>query len=1191
MTDRVILVTILCALLGGAASHTTAAQAVPAKANLDLSSSPTLYVVGYAHLDTEWRWEYPQVIDEYLPKTMRNNFALIEKYPHYVFNFSGANRYRFMKEFYPEEFARIKRYVAQGSWFPAGSSVEEGDVNAPSPESLFRQILYGNNWFRKEFEIASDEYMLPDCFGFPASLPTILAHAGVKGFSTQKLAWGSSAYAGGAESSERTPQGTPFNVGVWTGPDGRGVLAALNPGPYSSEILSDLSKPLSSPLPDRALTAAQQQMDLVSKESVDAERKHQFGQQEVQQFLEMRAQIGAIADEERRAELTRYQQDWAARVLNNGRVAGLFADYRYYGVGDRGGSPDEASVQRIEAIVTGGKAGLPPEDSMAYRGEPQPEWPVRSVGTGPVHVVSATADEMFKDITPEQAAKLPQYTGELELTNHSAGSLTSQAYHKYWLHKEELLADAAEKSSVAADWLGARRYPLERLNEAWMLLLGGQFHDLAAGTATPRAYEFAWNDDAIAMNQFTGVLTSATEGIAAALDTNTDGVPLVVYNALNVPRDEVVEASLETSASLPDTVSVIGPDGRSVPTQVSAGKLIFVAHAPSTGYAVYSVRRGVEATPHASELWVTLTTLENRYYHITINDDGDIASVWDKQLNKELLAEPLRLAITYDNPQQYPAWNMDWEQLHASPRAYVQGPAVVRIVEQGPARIAVEVSRETAGSKFVQTVSLATGEAGRRVEIANSIDWNTRESNLKAVFHLTASNQMATYDLGLGTIERPDAEPSKFEVPTHQWIDLTDATGIFGATILTGAKLGSDKPDHHTIRLTLLRTPGTRGGYSDQATQDLGHHDFIFGLAGHAEDWRAGQTDWLGERLDAPMMVFETAKHAGVLGREFSMLRVSSPRVRVLALKHAEQSQELIVRLAEMDGRPQRNVHIALAGPIESAREVNAQEQPVGTAELSNGELVASFTAYQPRTFAITLKPVHDSAPTTNWRAVTVPFNLSAVSASGSNSAQGMDGEGNMLSAESLPARIPFDGIEFQLGSLGNGANNALVARGETIRLPDGDYNRIYLLAAAVHGDQKAEFHVGSQAHALDIEDWSGFIGQWDDRQWKSSQRIEPGAFGPGAAPQIDHYAEMTGIVPGYLKPAELAWYADRHHDAKGKNVAYAYSYLFGYMVDLPAGTRTITLPDNSNIRIFAMTVANADPQTRRSVPSAPLIK
>ena len=81
--------------------------------------------MAYAHLDTEWRWEYPQVIQEYLTKTMRNNFALFEKYPHYIFNFTGANRYRLMKEYYPSDFERLKQYVATGRWFPAGSSMEE----------------------------------------------------------------------------------------------------------------------------------------------------------------------------------------------------------------------------------------------------------------------------------------------------------------------------------------------------------------------------------------------------------------------------------------------------------------------------------------------------------------------------------------------------------------------------------------------------------------------------------------------------------------------------------------------------------------------------------------------------------------------------------------------------------------------------------------------------------------------------------------------------------------------------------------------------------------------------------------------------------------------------------------------------------------------------------------------------------
>lgn len=231
----------------------------------DLSKEPTLYAVGYAHLDTEWRWEYPQVIDQYLRHTMEDNFSLFQKYPHYIFNFSGANRYRLMKEYFPADFARVDQYVQEGRWFPAGSSMEEGDVNAPSAEAIIRQVLYGNEWFRHEFHRTSAEFMLPDCFGFPSSLPTILAHAGVKGFSTQKLTWGSSANAGGPDSIEDTPEGTPFNVGVWTGPDGETVVAALNPGAYSGDITTDLSQPLPPLPPNPAVAEVQKQMGEVQQ--------------------------------------------------------------------------------------------------------------------------------------------------------------------------------------------------------------------------------------------------------------------------------------------------------------------------------------------------------------------------------------------------------------------------------------------------------------------------------------------------------------------------------------------------------------------------------------------------------------------------------------------------------------------------------------------------------------------------------------------------------------------------------------------------------------------------------------------------------------------------------------------------------------------------------------------------------------
>ncbi|MCU1301136.1 MAG: glycosyl hydrolase 38-like [Candidatus Sulfotelmatobacter sp.] len=1131
----------------------------------DLSKQPTLYVVGYSHLDTEWRWEYPQVIDEYLRKTMEDNFKLLDKYPHYIFNFSGANRYRLMKEYFPADFARLKKYVDEGRWFPAGSSMEEGDVNTPSAETIIRQILYGNNWFRKELGKASAEYMLPDCFGFPSSLPTILAHSGVKGFSTQKLVWGSSANAGGPDSPEKTPEGTPFNVGVWVGPDGESVLAGLNPGAYDGGIDTDLSKPLApSPLNPtleeltRKLQSLQQKLEQTDKSGQSPDP------QQIQEFAALRAQRKAFASLEQDQQLSRYQGDWAARVDRNGKVSGVFTDYHYYGTGDIGGAPNEDYVRRLEAIVTKSSTSLPQEIPRLFEHQSNPHGPVVKVGDGPVQVISTNAEQMFLDITPAQAAGLPRYTGEMELTNHSAGSLTSQAYQKRWLRKEELLADAAEKASVAAEWLGARPYPLQRLNDAWTLVMGGQFHDIAAGTATPKSYEFAWNDDVIAMNQFAGVLTNATEAVAAALNTETRGIPIVVFNPLNIPREDIVEASISFPGDIPQAVHVIGPDNNEVAAQISNGKVIFMASVPSVGYSVYDVQPGRGATD-TYRLQVSENSLENQYYRVSLNSDGDVASIFDKSIGRELLAAPARLAISYDNPEHWPAWNMDWDQEQAAPKAFVGGPATIRIVESGPARVAVEVSREAAGSKFIQTISLSAGDAGKRVEFANVIDWNTKEANLKATFPLAASNEVATYNWDIGTIERPTAQPKKFEVPSHQWIDLTDMSGEFGTTILTDCKNGSDKPNDHTIRVTLLRTPGTRGGYADQGTQDLGHHEFTYGIAGHPGGWRQAQTDWQAQRLNAPLVAFETAKHTGVLGPEFSLLKVSNPRIRVLALKKAEQGDEIIVRMVELDGTPQPEVRVSFNSPIAAAREVNGQEQAVRQATVNTGALITSFSAYQPRTFAIRLAAPQARPVPVRAVPVALRFDLATASNDGAKSQGGFDREGNSLPAEMLPSQITFNNVQFQLAPAKTGTPNALVPKGQTIDLPAGRHNRLYLLAASADGDQKAIFKVGDSSVSLNIQNWGGFIGQWDDRTWSSTDTSH------------DDYGEMTEIRPGYIKRADLAWFCTHHHNATGQNVPYSYSYLFAYPVDLPAGAKTVTLPDNDKIRILAMSVIDED--------------
>ena len=161
-----------------------------------------------------------------------------------------------------------------------------------------------------------------------------------------------------------------------------------------------------------------------------------------------------------------------------------------------------------------------------------------------------------------------------------------------------------------------------------------------------------------------------------------------------------------------------------------------------------------------------------------------------------------------------------------------------------------------------------------------------------------------------------------------------------------------------------------------------------------------------------------------------------------------------------------------------------------------------------------------------------------------------------------------------------------MIARGQTMVLPAG-VRRLYVLAASAAGDQNVAFGVGSESVTLNIQGWSGFIGQWDDRQWKQTEVVvQPRTPPPDIPPDIaallqrprtrrDVYGEMVGITPGWIKRAPVAWFASHRHTAAGVNEAYAYSYLFAYTIDVPANAKTVTIPRNEHVRILAITGSN----------------
>lgn len=1020
---------------------------------------PTLYVTATAHLDTQWLWTIQKTIDEYIPSTLRGNFALFEKFPNYVFSFEGSFRYMLAREYYPEDYEKLREYVDQGRWRVCGSSVDAGDVNVPSPESLIRNILYGNNFFEQEFGRRSCDIYLPDCFGFGYALPTVAAHCGLRGFSTQKLTWGSSV-------------GIPFDIGVWEGVDGSSVVAALNPGSYTAKLRTDLS-----------------------------------------------------TDEE-----------WITRARELGEKSGFHAGYKYFGVGDIGGAPDDESVSWLEKAI-GAKGS-------------------------PLRVISAPADQLYRDLTAEQIARLPRFKGEILMTRHGTGCYTSQCAMKRWNRKNELLADAAERASVAATWLGGADYPQDKLNEAWVRFLWHQFHDDLPGTSIPEAYTFSWNDEVIALNQFAAVLTNAVGAVCRGLNTAGTNLPLVVFNPLAFDRQDVVEATVRLPDASPDEAGEIGvfdAEGREVPSQVMARdadevQLAFLARVPSVGFAVYDVRRLARARQQSAGLEVSESGIENGRYRVRLNDAGDVASIYDKTAKRELLASPARLALFRNTPDYWSEWEIRYEDIAAEPYAYVGGPAAVKVVEDGAVRATIEVVREAEGSVFTQRISLAEGEAGDRVEFDTRIDWQTPKALLKAVFPLTASNEMATYDLGCGVIERPNNTETKYEVPAQQWADLSDADEPFGVTILNDCKYGWDKPDDNTLRLTLIHSP-------NDIEKDMGWHRMKYAVAGHYGDRRHGMATRKAARLNQPPVAFATTAHDGPLGKEFSLLKVNTPEVVVRAVKKAEASDEIVVRLQEVFGGEPQDVRLKLAAPIAAVREVTGAETPLppgGGVTVDQGGLLLSFRPYQPRTFAIRLadpstrlsRPIAKPAP--------LPFDLDVVSADRDRSDGDFDGAGHTLPAELLPRDLVLEDVPFRFGPTSAGALNALACRGQTLALPDGDFNRLFIIAAAAGGPAEGTFLTGDRATRLSIHEFTGWIGQADSL-------VVDG-----------RVVDAERMVPAFIDRDEIAWVGTHRHDGStDRNEPYVFCYLFKYGLDLPSGASTVTLPDEERIRILAMTAVN----------------
>jgi alpha-mannosidase len=554
------------------------------------------------------------------------------------------------------------------------------------------------------------------------------------------------------------------------------------------------------------------------------------------------------------------------------RNNGIHHQLVLYGVGDHGGGPTIEMLQRAEALRR-----VPTFPVMEY--------------DNPDH---ALAD--LRGSLPDSS--FPVWRDELYLEYHRA-TFTTQARQKWSARHSDALLRTAE----ALGAVDTAAYPRAALESAWHRILFNEFHDILPGSGIRQIYVDADANYDSAWATLHTVTASAFSHLRARMDTRAGpqgATPVVVFNPLTWSRSEVLRVPFEGG----DTTTFLARD------------------VPSLGAKVFWVRPGSRGvTSQLSAPRVGPNWIENAYLRVELDTaTGVITRLYDKRNRREALATGGRanvLQVLFDQPAEWDAWNTgfngeQWEVTQTSD--------VIRHSDPGEATF--RFTRRWGHSTFTQTLVL--GRESPYLDVANDVEWHETHRMLKVAITPSVSPDSATYEIPYGTIgrscnPRTQAERAKYEVPGQRWADLSDA--VYGISILNDGKYGWDCHGN-VLRLSLLRSP-----LWPDSLADRGAHRFRYAIYPHAGDWRAARTGRLAAQYNTPLVAAPDTAHRGSHGREVSFASVAGPGVELTWVKRAEDSDRLVLRLVEWNGRATTAI-VTMLPRIRAALKSNFLEDP-----------------------------------------------------------------------------------------------------------------------------------------------------------------------------------------------------------------------------------------------------------------------
>ncbi len=602
---------------------------------------------------------------------------------------------------------------------------------------------------------------------------------------------------------------------------------------------------------------------------------------------------------------------------------------------------------------------------------------------------------------------MPVVDGELNYVFE--GCYTSQSNIKRANRVSENILPEVEAISLVAGAAAGFPYPMDQIRKGWRMAMFNQFHDILPGSGVHATYEYAQGLFQETQAIAGAIRTRALRRLAAQIDTSkasgiepprgnlgsslgdsagagagdpgiAGGVsayavgavsaePVVIFNQLGFPRSEVICAKVWNKEFPHDRIAVRDEKGKATAGQV-VGKGGYWGHnfitvafpateVPATGYKVYTIDR--VATPVATE-GVKLTqkgeqfssgaapvTMENEFVSVEIDPpSGAIKHLIDKATGYDLVPDGQLLGVL-EHVHEVSKGMTSWVIGKIDRVDILSQDGDFNVGQRGPHRATVVTKRKVGDSTVSVEVGLNAGSP--MIDFTVQVHWveiGTPEAGIPQIriaFPTRISDPKATYEIPFGSIQRPS---NGQEVPALKWADLSGdrigAKGACGITMVNADKYGHNA-DENTLRLTLLRS-----SFDPDPIPETGDHTIRLAIIPHDGPVSVSAATKQGAAFNLPMNVASTDIHKGKLPPSKGFAEVLTPNVMLASIKKAEDSDALIVRVYEVEGKDtEAKVKLTgLVSPGTPARQVDLMEQPIPKlkAKMEGDTLIVKVPAF-----------------------------------------------------------------------------------------------------------------------------------------------------------------------------------------------------------------------------------------------------